>query len=248
MRYNSTRRRAFLLTFYTLITLSVLLITAFTSFRVMFSHGSFDDRISATSDVLTAGTLLLAVVAGFIALQAFGVSTGLPKLQIQVWFDSSDKNRPMFMADPAANGWLRTNGPTGQTIARLRIRNQSIYPARDVAMVIELNGMTLVKEAFRESIGWWSADALDDTGIRAVQWDGGSDFVIHGHSIRRVPDLDCGTILFIMDRITPYLEVHLIASPGYRRSVQVPVIFITESNSQVASSNSSINDRQREWL
>jgi len=248
MIYNSARRRLLLLAFYTVITLCIFCGTTAVAIQVMFSREPIDNRISATSDVLTAGTLLLAVVAGFIALQAFGVSTGLPKLQIQVWFDSSSKNRPIFLAAPLGNGWVQTSGPAGQTTARIRIRNRSIYPARDVAMIIELNGMALEQDSFHEFNGWWSTDTIDDIGIGTVQWDGGADFVIHGRSVRRVPDFNSGTIMCTMARAIPYFQVQLMASPNYRRSIRIPVAFFTEHSSQAASIGDSANAGLSEWL
>lgn len=57
------------------------------------------DRLAAAGDVLVAATLTLADIAAVVALLAYAVSTGPPDLQIQVWFNFSEANSPVFQVD-----------------------------------------------------------------------------------------------------------------------------------------------------
>jgi hypothetical protein len=248
MRRGSRGRRLLLLVVYTVASLIVLIGVTVAISRLCSSHEALDTRLTAAGDVLTAGTLLLAVVAGFVALQAFAVTTGLPKLQIQVLFASSDKNRPIFQASKLSNGWLQTTPPADQTQARIRIRNRSNYPARDLAITIQLNGMALKSESFRDTDAWWSVDGTDDKGIREVQWDGGSDYVVHGNSVRRMPDLNLGVILRTAEAKNCFFHVRVLSSPGYERTVKVPVVFATEMSSALIGLDATASTQVSEWL
>jgi hypothetical protein len=248
MRRGSRGRRLLLLIVYTVASLIVLIGVTVAIFKLRSSNETLDTRLTISGDVLTAGTLLLAMVAGFVALQAFAVTTGLPKLQIQVWFDSSDKNRPIFQASKLSNGWLQTIAPTSQTQARIRIRNHSNYPARDLAITIQLNGMALKSESFRDTDAWWSVDSTDNKGIREVQWDGRSDYLVHGNSVRRIPDLDLGVILRTAEAKNCFFHVRVLSSPGYERTVKVPVVFATEEGSALSGFDPATSAQVSEWL
>jgi hypothetical protein len=228
MRRGSRGRRLLLLITYIVASLAILAGTAIAVFRLHSSREALDTRLAEASDILTTGTLILAVVAGFVALQAFAVATGLPKIQMQLWFASSDKNKPIFLATKMSNGWLQTSHPADQTRGRIRLRNRSSYPAQNITVCIELNGMALIAASFHDTDTWWAVDFVDDTGVTAVQWDGGSDFLVHGHSARRLPDLDLGVIIRTGEAKNSFLQVRILASPGYERVINVPVVFAEE--------------------
>jgi hypothetical protein len=245
---GSRQRRIVLLVIYITVTLAIFVGTTAFALKLWISRGDLDIKIALVGDIVTAGTLLLAVVAGFIALQAFATATGLPNLKIQLWFDSSNKNRPIFVADKLSNGWLEADVLAGQTHARVRLLNRSNYAARDIAVMIQLNGMVLAAGKFCEKDGWWAADNAGDSGIVAVQWDGGSDYLVHGHSARRLPDLDLGVILCTGIPETSFLEVHIMASPGYRRTVKVPVVFVTTETSGFGGPEGAASLSSANWL
>jgi len=212
---------------------------------LLSSRTTVANRLASAGDVLSGGTLLLALVAALVALQAFAVTTGLPDLKVQVWFDSSDRNRPVFLASTLANGWLQTDHPAGQTVAKIRLRNQSAYAAQNATMLVRLHGIASVRETFRDSAEWWGADAIDDIGITSVQWDGGSTFLIHGHSMRRLPDLNLGRLLCIGEWGDACFVIDILASPGYRRTVAIPVEFVIDGAPRALRAE---GEKSRDWL
>lgn len=50
---------------------------------LVLSLSKRDDRLAVIANFLGAGTLILALLAGFVALQAYAVTTGLPDLKFQ---------------------------------------------------------------------------------------------------------------------------------------------------------------------
>lgn len=245
LRYRSRVRRRLILAFYVILTLAVALTTAVLVIGLLSSHSKVDERLASAGDVLSGGTLLLALVAAFVALQAFAVTTGLPDLQVQVQFGSSDRNRPVFLASALNNGWLQTNFPSSQTTAAIRLHNRSNYAAQDVAMIVHLHGMAFVKDDSHDEGCWWGTDAMDGVGITTIQWDGGSDFLIHGLSMRRLPNLDLGQLRCVQNPDEASIEVEILASPDYRRRVTVPVEFIT--NGAVLTKSATVGP-SKDWL
>jgi hypothetical protein len=245
LRCHSRIRRRIILLFYVLLTLAVALTTAVLIAGLLSSHAKVDERLASAGDVLAGGTLLLALVAAFVALQAYAVTTGLPDLQVQVQFGSSDRNHPVFLASTADNGWLQTTYPASQTTAKIRLRNRSNYAAQDIAMIVHMRGMALNGHESHDGDYWWGTDSIDGVGITTVQWDGGSDFLIHGLSMRRLPDLELGRLWCIQEPNEASIEVEILASPDYRRKVTIPVSFIIDGTSRTRCAT---GEPARDWL
>src|SRR5215471_3229149 len=98
-------RRRFLLLVYAAV-LIIIISATITAVCIVFSrHGvTSTDRIAAVGVVVAGSTLLLAFVAALIALQAYAAATGLPSLKIQLQFNYSDRNIPIFRASYAVDG------------------------------------------------------------------------------------------------------------------------------------------------
>lgn len=174
--------------------------------------GRFSDRLAEVGDWLAGGTLVLAVFAGIVALKAYASATGLPDLKIsliiegpQIPGDDFDPERPTYTRE--------LSGPFRLNIA---IKNDSDYSARNPAVIMRLPGNYLATRASKIAEGWAITDGTKNQ-IFSVQWDGGSTYSIHGHSIRKIR-LEVGfVILQTRDR---YVKFELLAE-GYRREVQI---------------------------
>jgi hypothetical protein len=238
-------RRKILLLIYNVILVALIIGVILSVFFVAGrSDLSIDKRITSIGDVLGAGTLLLAFLAALIALQAYAVATGLPDLKVQIWFEHSDKNRPVFLATPAVSGELASGLPAGQTAAKISILNSSGYSAKNPAIVVRLNA---IGSRFVESeTGWSVIDTDKNSDATSIQWDGGTAYSIHGHSIRRLPILDLGKIRHSPELGLPSLTVEMLAEGGYQREVLLPVRFIDSGES--ATGQSTDNDPFVEWL
>ncbi len=226
------RRQRLLLTyFYILLALFAISVLAAGFFAKRSGYG-IGERAAAIGDVLGAGTLLLALLAALIALQAYAAATGLPDLRVQVWFDYSDKNCPVFRASKSSDGRLQSDLPIGQTIARISVSNSSGYSARNPAVVLRFRAMSC--ELSVEEMGWSVIDTDARGRATVVQWDGGGTYSIHGRSTRRLPAVDLGRVLHNPEQGLASIAVEMLAEGGYRREALVPVRFINGGNSALA--------------
>ena len=61
--------------------LLILITLAIGIFALLWLRSPSDDRLAVIANLLSFGTLLLALVAGIVALAAYSAATGLPDLQ-----------------------------------------------------------------------------------------------------------------------------------------------------------------------
>jgi hypothetical protein len=232
---------------YVILTLAVALVTAVLIIALSASKARIDERLAETGDILSGGTLLLALIAALVALQAFAITTGLPDLQVQVKFGSSDRNRPVFLASTLQNGWVQASDPQSQTTANIRLRNQSNYAAQNVAMIVHLHGMAFGAGDGRDRSkdGWWETDSVDGDGVTALQWDGDGDFVIHGVSVRRLPDLNLEDLRCIDEPTEASIEIEVLAFPDYRRKIVIPVTFFIDG---MPRTRYPVSDSSCDWV
>jgi hypothetical protein len=222
-------RRIYVLSIYAVLLVAVLSTTlVFVLVLLSRSHTAFTDKLGGVADVLAGGTLLLAVIAGLVALQAYAAATGLPDLELQVRFEYSQENHPVFRGSVAAGGWVEATSPLGQTAATILIRNRSDYSARDPALVVRLVAMTFDHRG--EDSDWLIIES-DNMGVSAVQWDGGPMYSIHGGSIRRLPLLDLRSLRYRPERGEPALMFELLSDGGYRRKVYMAAGFVEDADS-----------------
>lgn len=247
LRSHSRMRRRLVLVAYVILTLGVASITTVLVVALSSSHAKIDERLAEAGDVLSGGTLLLALIAALVALQAFAITTGLPDLQVQVKFGSSDRNRPVFLASTLENGWLQASSPQSQTTANIRLRNQSNYAAQNLAMVVYLRGMAFDAgdSSGCDKDDWWEINSVDGDGVTTVQWDGGGDFVIHGTSVRRLPDLKLEGLRCVDEPSKASIEIEVLAFPDYRKKVAIPVIFVIDGTPQICL---PAGDSSYDWI
>jgi hypothetical protein len=171
------------------------------------------DRIAVIGNLLSLGTLLLALVAGIVALAAYSAATGLPDLKLQFRVPQGTTNRARFIRDQ--------DGQAPDAAMTLVVRNDSSYAARSPAVVVELQDGVIVGEGW--STGWTPIEAAS-IGIVAFQWDGGPNYAIHGNSTRHLPELNLHGLHSIRER--PLMIVIRLLADGYnRREIILPVEF-----------------------
>ncbi|WP_269857944.1 hypothetical protein [Streptomyces sp. RPT161] len=147
-----------------------------------------DDQVAIINTVIAAASWLLVAVAGVVALLAYLAASGRPDLSIEITFNFSFPNQPVFLAreDPDSEGWLQIRSYK-QTRATVTLHNASVYAAKNPGVRIEFEGLYGMAEP---PSGWNAVLFVTTVGIQALQWDGGTDSIVHGQWSRALPALD----------------------------------------------------------
>jgi hypothetical protein len=144
------------------------------------------DHLVVIGNFLMLGTLLLALVAGIVALAAYSAATGLPNLKLQFKLSPAQFNEVIF-SYPLVEGLPPVTSDNG-TLS-LVVKNTSSYAARTPVVSVEFRGAGIPSDKYAPSEGWMPT-ARDLGGyIIALQWDGGPNS-IHGISSRSLPELN----------------------------------------------------------
>jgi hypothetical protein len=248
LRDAGLRRRTFLAATGVAV-IVVVLATVLLTVIPLSSFKTTSDRLTWAGDVLVGATLLLAAIAAIVALVAYAVSTGLPDLQFSVQFGDSAPNNPVFEAD-IQDGALRSKVVIGN-FGKVLLRNSSGYSAKNPAVIVRLQTMFFIpRDRVSFEREWASMETADVSdwlarkttdghriaelieGLTVVQWDGGPTYSVHGHSTRRLPDLQFSDLWHMPDwGEKPVLTFEILAE-GYRRAVDLPVDFIVDGKSQ----------------
>jgi hypothetical protein len=236
LRHDSAlRRRVFLGTTGAAL-IVVVLATILLMVIPLSSFKTTADRLTWAGDVLVGATLLLAAIAAVVALLAYAVSTGPPDIRLRVECPAGARpNNPSFEvgAEPSQLRWL------GAMSWKILLKNVSGYPARNPALIIRFGNISVRHginsfDATYFDRNWTVIDSVihvlelwvdEWEGYKAIQWDGGSAYSIHGHSTRRLPDFDLGELrLIAADPSSANLTFEILAD-GYRKVISLPVTF-----------------------
>jgi hypothetical protein len=257
----SYRRRIFLVGTGTTIAVTML-VTAILTVIALTSTASTADRIALEGDVLVGETLLLAVIAALVALLAYAVSTGIPDLYLSAQFEGPP-NTLMVTAD------TETDPPRAKLVipitGRIMLRNESSFSAKNPALIIRAHGLALQTDEFARlssdlhrglssdlnrrpssDVNWITIDQeycqqINEFAATAVQWDGGATYAIHGHSIRKLPDLDILEFWLMPEKgKNPALTFEIFAE-GYRKEITLPVYFIKYGTTEFPELGETIN-------
>jgi hypothetical protein len=77
---------------------------------------------------------------------------------------------------------------------------------------------------YSPSQGWIATDRDKTGGVRALQWDGGASYAIHGKSRRQLPPLNLSGLLARTEK-PPIFQFHLLADGYSRDDIWLPVWF-----------------------
>ncbi|MBW8796375.1 MAG: hypothetical protein JF597_23090 [Streptomyces sp.] len=146
------------------------------------------DRAVTVNTALVIYTCLVTAVAAIVALWAYRAATGRPALDIEITFNFSFPNEPVFAAvhdEDDITGWRKLES-FKQTWATVTLNNASAYAAKNPGVRIGLEGLG----SLGPQEGWQTVTFVSSVGITAIQWDGGTDSIVHGQWSRALPTLD----------------------------------------------------------
>jgi hypothetical protein len=102
---------------------------------LIWLNSASSDRLAVISNLLSLGTLLLALVAGIVALAAYSAATGLPDLTLSIDLPGNRYNEVSFFASEWSVGpWLPVT-----VLAGITVKNSSKYAARTPAVIIDFS-------------------------------------------------------------------------------------------------------------
>jgi hypothetical protein len=95
-------------------------------------------------------------------------------------------------------------------VGSVQIRNLLKYSARNPGLRIEFDGLLFNPT---KSSGWAVVERWHPVfnGAKAIQWDGGTENIIHGQWTRTLPDLNLGKVLIFRFQPPPAFIVTVVA-------------------------------------
>jgi hypothetical protein len=178
----------------------ILLGTVVLSVLAWRSSASLGDRAAEIGAIFAGMTLLLTMFAAVVAYIAFSVSFGFPDLSVQISFGPSRTNR-LTVAVERKNGRLEATDATPTELA-ICFRNEGRYPAKELAVAVRLDGMEFVPDETVLNLAGWTVNERSQTGVRAVQWDGGAACTVPPGFVRELPALNLSSLRTIPNGIT----------------------------------------------
>jgi hypothetical protein len=236
-------RRVFLLATGAAVAITIVIAVILTALALT-AKADLADRMAEAAAIFAGATLLLAAIAAVVALLAYAVSTGPPDLLLKVEVPESKPNTLAFesIIDP------RSQLPAAERLFdwMLFLRNLNGYSANNPAVIVRFHHMGFGRSSWRTSISeeWVAIDTDDEEMIRAIQWDGGPSYSIHGNSVRRLPDIRMTNLWYRGDGIQPMITVEILAE-GYKKVRSLPVDFIIEGQSKFPRQDTKVYD---EWI
>jgi len=213
-----------------------LLATVILMILALTARANLADRMAETAVVIAGATLLLAIIAAVVALLAYAVSTGAPDIDMSIRIPlDGHPNNPEFEVESGSTRHSNDQAVTDaevfavkafqQLVAMIQLCNRSRYSAVNPAVIVRLQAMMFTANSLAASSNHWvSVGFANRFSIRAVQWDGGPWYPIHGDSTRRLPDLHLNELRILPEEGTPAFVFEILAD-GFRRTVTVPVRF-----------------------
>ena len=205
-----------MLAVYGMLLVLVAVVVAVTALNWLSSGKS--DRLAVIGNLLSLGTLLLALVAGIVALAAYSAATGLPNLKLRVVQPKGLGNKITFVPGPAGSA-------QGNTAVTVIVRNTSSYAARSPAVSVFFEGGMIEANQLTQSREWVHIGHPSSGAIIALQWDGGPNYSIHGNSLRYLPELNLQGFHPLAPGIQMKITVSVFADGYSRPEIILPVEF-----------------------
>lgn len=144
------------------------------------------DKGTRINAIVALGAFLLVAVGVVVSLVAYLAATGRPDLAPYVTcFGQS--GTPIINAVKASEheSWAE-RASSAYMVCNVLIRNRAPYAARNPGVRLGIRSKDL---SFKHWDGWQPVNASDIPfeGVKSIQWDGGSDQMIHGNWTRRLP-------------------------------------------------------------
>jgi hypothetical protein len=177
--------------------------------------------VAVSAYVLVAATLVIALIA-------YLAATGRPSMSPEITFGMSRQNNLVFELDETRAAPWRYVKKGKQSEARVVIHNRSKYAARNPGMRVILDGLG----GLVEQPGWTVIASENQIGPTAIQWDGGTNYMIHGSWSRTLPALDFSGVFGYRHDPPAELIVSLVADGFDPRSWHFPVKILEPSDYQ----------------
>ena len=184
------------------------------------------DKATRVNTVVAVSAYIAAMVGVVIALIAYWQASGRPSLAPEITFPPLEPNELLFDAykPPQTPGWIDVDERSairmlktldGSLSGTIVIRNSTRYAAQNPGLRIAFVGLYFNKL----TPGWGVADSWGDMrGAKAIQWDGGSENIIHGKWSRKLPDLDFSSVIIYRLDPPPELIVTVVSDGCKPRS------------------------------
>jgi hypothetical protein len=190
---------------------------------------------------LALGTLLLALVAGIIALTAYTAATGLPNLMLQLKVPLGEPNELLLHREDNPDHRSHTARQGVESIASIIVANTTGYAARSPAVIIEFQDAWIWEAQYGEVPGWVVTARDPSRNVKEIQWDGGPNYAIHGNSSRHLPDLNLAGLHYNpADNARSKMVIRLLADGYSRHEIPLPIRFAGEEESP--------RDPPEQWL
>jgi len=188
------------------------------------------DRLTLAGDEVATAGLLMAAVAGVVAVLAYGVAFRTPRLLPEFkFFWCEAQTVTLVTGEPDGIPGtplliIRPNpaGPGSQIFRQLelsvRVSNEARWSAQNPALSIDMDGLLLPYDTGLPQ-GWRIDKRNALRSIIAIGWEGPA---IHGHQTRDLPDIDLHGLR--ASKARPTLTILLYAegfSEGYDYDVEL---------------------------
>jgi hypothetical protein len=199
---------------------------------------STTDKATRVNTVVAVSAYAAALVGVVIALVAYWQASGRPSLEPEITFPHSRPNELVFetyrplqipdWVDAAARVDVRMLQTVDTLLCTITIRNSTRYAAQNPGLRIEFEGLYF--NAL--SPDWTVAESWgDERGARAIQWDGGTENIIHGKWSRRLPVLDFSDVIVYRLDPPPKLGVTIV-SDGCRPRLRNILISLHDADGE----------------
>jgi hypothetical protein len=185
------------------------------------------DKATRINTIVAVSAYAAALVGVIIALIAYWQASGRPSLEPEITFPYSQPNQLAFEAyrPQQIPDWVDSDKRAIVRMLQIKdvsllgtiiIKNSTRYAAQNPGLRIRFEGLYFNAQ----SPGWTVVDSWGDMrGAKAIQWDGGTENIIHGKWSRRLPDLDFSEIIIYRFDPPPELVVTVVSdgcSPRFR--------------------------------
>lgn len=224
--------------------LLILIALAIGIITLLWLSSPNSDRLAVIANLLSFGTLLLALVAGIVALAAYSAATGLPNLRLRFIDPPAFPHEIRFVTDPPSHTASKPQGglapldpepeeiaiPGNDNIVKIAVENTTSYAARTPAVVIEFRGAAIRQNMYARSREWTPTEGRSGGHVGAVQWDGGPNYAIHGNSTRYLPELNLQGLYAYpeLGKIRARMVVRLLADGYSRREITLDIHFVVK--------------------
>jgi hypothetical protein len=195
------------------------------------------DKVTRINTVVAVSAYIAAIVAAIFALIAFWQASGLPSLEPEISFLPFNSTSPAFTftfllpppwvdtgAAPFSAPWRNDSAvpildrASSDTLCTVVLKNKTKYAARNPGVRIVFDGLLYNAPPS----GWTSVERWGEkNGQKAIQWDGGTENIVHGKWSRTLPIVGFNEIVVVTGE--PALIVTVVADGCSPKDFRFPL-------------------------